>query len=484
VATLVLLWLAWPGLVAAAGDEQFDRQDIQPDREIIETVCADLYRDIGYELLLFTDDHTDGKRLMVLTQGLGRNFSTNPIADLLLPAYTFGYQAIDFDGDRRDELLLLAIDALYLVDLDTPPDTDTITAVATFSPLFSVPEPRLMLPVELVFDLDGDDIGELLLPSWRGARLLQLRGEDYEEVTEFAIKQRSRPAFTPTHLQPRGSASFTFRLPRITVNDLNTDLIPDVYIESDGALSVFFQTGALQFQTEPDKHIDVRPAYLKNLYYSNSGFADINGDGLLDFCRVFTQGVEYDAKTLVEIFMANIQNGYPSRPTKRIVLEEFAVGMSLVDLNGNGSTSLIVATQDLSTIGMVKSLMVKRIPVELKIFGFEGGIIDEEPIAVKKVSCAVDLLGQQFPGRFLGCLTADCDRDGHNEFAVINHDNVLELFGGHGESVFTDKPVSSIGLPVAGLITAADLDGDKKDDFVIQGVDEHGQSNLIVLWPR
>jgi hypothetical protein len=469
---------------SGAGDDNFETQTISVAERVLAVGYADLYRDAGQELLLFIEDETGARRLRILTQGLGRKFSTSPIADILLPETVFGRQVIDFDRDGRMDLLLLAMDALYQVQLGETAGTDTLVQLAEFTPLYTIPQPGTILPLEIAFDLDGDGGFELLLPCWQGVGLFSRNEGEYRKIRQFKIKQRSGMPFASAQLRSPGGEGMQFRLARVAVHDLNTDRIPDVFIESNAGLAVFYQTGSMQFAEAPDEEIGVRGSYLRNLLHSSSGFGDLNGDGLLDFCRVFTQGVDYDVKSLIEIFLGNIHDGYPSRPTKRIVLDEFVVGLTLIDLNGNGSASLVVATQSLSTISMVKSLMVKRIPVKLKIFESKAGVIDDEPVAVKQVSCGLELLRQQFPGRFIACLEADLDSDLRHELAVVNHDNELEIYRGDSESIFADKPATSMSLSAPRHIDAADLDGDRRSDLIISGSDEDGREAITIIWPK
>lgn len=486
ISGLILLLVAFSALqmVFAAGDDYFESQAIQIGGRLIAVAEADLYRDRGEELLLFLESDEGEHTLQILTQGLSRKYSTTPIAEVSLPESIFGRQVIDFDQDGREDLLLLAMDGLYQVKLGETAGTDTLLRLAEFPPLYSIPEPGTIVPLEMVYDLDGDGVFELLLPCWQGVRLFKLDGDKYDTLHQFHIRQRSGMPFNRSQLKSVGGDGMSFRMARVAVHDLNTDRILDVYVETAGGLAVFYQTGQLQFADQPDKEIAVRGSYRKNLLHASSAFGDINGDGLLDFCRVFTQGIDYDVKSLVEIFLGNIQNGYSQRPTKRIVLEEFAVGLTLVDLDGDGSFSVVVATQSLSTISMVKSLMVKRIPLELKIFSSVAGVIDDEPTAVKQVSCGLELLRQQFPGRFIGCLNADLDSDLRKDLAVVNHDDELEVYLGDSGSVFADKPSASMNLIFPRWIDSADLDGDRRSDLIVCGSDEDGREVVTIIWPR
>ncbi|MFH2056275.1 MAG: VCBS repeat-containing protein, partial [bacterium] len=252
---LALVLAALPAIhtVFAAGDDYFETQSIPLGERVLAIAEGDLYRDRGEELLLFLETESGERVLRILTQGLGRKYSTSAIAEITLPESVFGQQVVDFDGDGREDLLLLAMDGLYQVRLGETAGTDTLTRLAEFPYLYSIPEPGTIVPVEIVFDLDGDGVLELLLPCWQGVGLFHRDDGIYHKIHQFRTKQRSGMPFVEAQLKPAGGDGLSFRLARVTVHDLNTDRIPDVFVESDGGLEVFYQTGQLQFGDQPDK---------------------------------------------------------------------------------------------------------------------------------------------------------------------------------------------------------------------------------------
>ncbi len=467
----------------AAGDERFDRQDIPFNSKVLGVFFPDLDGDAISELLLFLENDDQTRRLRILKQGQSRSFATATDIDLALPSTVFALQIIDFDNDRKEEILLLGHDTLYLLELDNGVYSGNMEVVASFEPLFSLPDPEHVTALDFAFDLNDDGVFELLLPNRCGVQLLVQHDGKYVRSHQFKIRQKAAGVRRRGLLQAGQQGAFSLALPRVAAHDLNTDRIQDVFIETANGLAVFHQTGDLNFRSVPDKRVGVRSSYREDLCFFTSALSDLNNDGLIDYCRVFTQAEGFDVKSLVEVFLGNIHSGYPQRPSRRIVLEEFIVGLTLVDLGG-GTTSLVVATEKLSTVSMVKSLMVKRIPVELKVFAFSGGMMAEEPLAVKKTSCALRLLGQQFPARFIGSMRADLDGDGKNELVVIDHDDKLQVYKGGGKEIFADKPLYSLSLPGTGTIITAHLDSDRKADLVLVGVDEDGRERITILRPK
>lgn len=73
--------------------------------------------------------------------------------------------------------------------------------------------------------------------------------------------------------------------------------------------------------------------------------------------------------------------------------------------------------------------------------------------------------------------TGDFDRDGIQDFAVINHFNDLAVFLGNGDGTFKSPTNYSLDFYVQGCIAAADFDRDLKPDLAIVG-GSHGLAFL------
>ncbi|MCK4856538.1 MAG: hypothetical protein KAT58_01070, partial [candidate division Zixibacteria bacterium] len=140
----------------AAGDERFDRQDIPFNSKVLGVFFPDLDGDAISELLLFLENDDQTRRLRILKQGQSRSFATATDIDLALPSTVFALQIIDFDNDRKEEILLLGHDTLYLLELDNGVYSGNMEVVASFEPLFSLPDPEHVTALDFAFDLNDD----------------------------------------------------------------------------------------------------------------------------------------------------------------------------------------------------------------------------------------------------------------------------------------------------------------------------------------
>jgi hypothetical protein len=430
---------------------------------------------------VFTVDNLGERHLRIYSPGVSDSYDTIPKADLELPASVFGYQIADIDSDRRDEILLLGFDVVYLIDFTPGQFAAPPKSIATFERLFSLPNPSFVTSFQFAMDLNGDGIRELVLPVWNGIRIMQKKDNGYQLVKLLSLAYNSDGIRDLNLLNGGCSGEMGFHLPVVTAHDLNTDRSTDLLVETSTGLAVFYQTGNLQFSDRPNRILDIKPSYLEDLFFKTAGLGDLNNDRLLDYCRVFTQSSGSDYKTVIEIFLGNMQEGFSTRPSKRIVLDQYGVGMSMVDLNGSGVSSIIVATIPVTPTSMVKALLVKGMPLDLNIFESNGGVFGDQPVLTKRVTCGLNLLRSACPVRFIGALTGDLDSDKDCDLIVITDDNELQVFPGGRQSLFADKP--SIVRKTHGVtsLETADLNHDSKTDLILLGLDEDGRNVITLL---
>jgi hypothetical protein len=480
----LMLMLVSSCTVLAADTDNFFAQTLPQNGKILATVPADYDNARGAELFVFTSDNLGTRHLRVYSPDAAGLYDTIPKADLELPASVFGYQVVDINADRRDELLLLGLDAVYQLQFEEERYASAPKAIATFERLFAIPNPDFVTSCRFVFDLNADGVKELVLPSWNGVRILQKKENGFTLLKQLTLAYGVDGVKDINLLNGTCSGELGFHLPMITVHDLNTDKSSDLLVETSSGLAVFYQTGNLQFAERPNRVLDVRSSYLEDLYFRSAGLADLNNDRLLDYCRVFTQSSGTEYKTVIEIFLGNMQEGYSTRPSKRIVLDEYGVGLSLLDLDGDGVSSIIVATIPVTPTSLVKALLVKGMPLDLHVYESDGGVFGDQPVVTKRVSCGLNFFKNVCPVRYVGTLTGDLDADKMCDLVVITDDDELQVFRGGKKMIFGDKP--SIVRKTRGVaaLETTDLNHDAKADLILLGRDEDGRDIVTLLMTK
>jgi hypothetical protein len=476
-----LLILAVSCAVLAADTDNFLSQTLPQDGRTLAVVPADFDDLPGDELFVFTVDNLGTRHLRVYLSDAAGRYDTIPKSDLELPAGVFGYQVADVNADQRDELLLLGLTAVYQMQYEKDQFVSAPKTIAAFEPLFALPSPDLVSASQFAFDLNADGVRELVLPAWNGVRILQKKENGYTQLRQLSLTYGANGVKEINLLSGTGSDDFGFHLPEITAHDLNTDKSSDLLVETSSGLAVFYQTGNLQFAERPNRVLDVKSSYLEDLYFKATGLADLNNDRLLDYCRVFTQSSGTEYKTVIEVFLGNIQEGYSARPSKRIVIDEYGVGLSLVDLDGDGVSSVILATIPVTPTSLVKALLVKGMPLDLRVYESDGGVFGDQPVTTKRVTCGLNFFKNACPVRYVGALAGDLNSDKKCDLVVITDDDELQVFPGSKEMVFADKP--SIVRKTRGVIAleTVDLNHDAKADIILLGRDEDGRGIVTLL---
>lgn len=467
--------------VFAADTDDFQSQVLPQNGKKLAAASAELDGVPGAELVLFTVDNQGVRYLKIYSPDATGRYDTIPKIDLELPQGVFGFQVTEMDADQREELLLLALDAVLLMEFDQGRFSAAPKTVTTFERLYALPNPDCVIPYMFAFDLNGDGTKELLLPAWNGVRVLQKKENGYVLLKLLSLAYKADGIRDINLLSGSCSGNIGFHLPIVTSHDLNTDRNADLLVETSSGLSVFYQTGVLQFSERANRVLDIKPSYLEDLFFKTSGLADLNNDRLLDYCRVFTQSSGSDYKTVVEVFFGNLQEGYSTRPSKRIVLDEYGVGLSLIDLDGSGVSAIVIATIPVSPTNMVKALLVKGMPLDLRVYRSEGGIISDQPAVVKRVTCGLNLFKSACPVRYIGTLAADLNADKACDLVIITDDNELQVFPGSRQLSLADKP--SVVRKTSGVtsLEIADLNGDAKTDIILFGRDEDGRDVVTLL---
>ena len=485
IATMaLLLGLFGFGRVSAADTDSFSAQALVPDGKILATIPVQFDGVGSKELAIVISNEQRGLRLLVHKESTARNYEVTPAISIDLPTSVFAVQAVDLDSDGRTELALLGLETLHVVDWDEGGFGATAKEIARFERLFAIPRPDFVVEYEFLFDLNNDRSFDAILPCWDGIRVLKREKSGFAPVRLVKIEHGSTANLGKNLLSSGALCGLAITLPTLAASDLNTDRTKDIMVASGSGLAVCYQIGDMQFSEAPSQLLEVRPAFLDNLKFMSWGFGDLNNDKIVDYCLVFTQGDQDEFKTVLEIYLAGGQIGFAQRPSKRIVLDQYCLGLVVADLDDDGVASAILATVSVSPTSLVKSLLVKRMQVDLSVYQPQGGVLSEQPSSVKKVSCAIDYFSNGVPTRLVGCLHGDMDRDRMNDLVSLNDDDEIEVFKGAQNPQFSDKPILTRQAGRCTWLDAIDLNLDGKADLILHSVDETGRDVATLLWSK
>ena len=141
----------------------------------------------GSELVVFSSEISEPRRLKLFAQTSAKNFESFPRTTIELPPSIFGVQCLDWDNDRRQEILLLGLEGIYLLEFDKGSYGSSLSTVISYERLFSIPNPGFISEYQFVQDLTNDGNPELTLPCWNGIRVLQKKNATYQLVRQLSL---------------------------------------------------------------------------------------------------------------------------------------------------------------------------------------------------------------------------------------------------------------------------------------------------------
>ena len=357
--------------------------------------------------------------------------------------------------------------------------------------------------LELVYDLDGDGVDDLLMPSWEG--LAVYLGDGTGLVPEPAHRIELPGA-------DRRSQHHTSRwYPFPEVREINGDRIPDLVFRnglggsSAPRLHVLLGTGGGNFaplRREAvdchDERSDLRLAapepgvdpWPRNL----TALRDIDGDGRAEAVMSIERdrgdglrkqikdakkpiqtyrfheltddlAVELEAYFELEVIGHTIEGSLED--------ESFPFRMKhFEDLDGDGREDLVSVTLDFSIFQVVKILATKKISIGLDFHVYhqgEDGVFREvrDLDLSEKLKLDLNNLNVARFAQFAG----DFDGDGRHDFVHLGRGTEITLHRGQPGCRFPKRPDLIIELeeapPSLHLVKIEDLDGDGRSDLMI-----------------
>jgi len=398
-----------------------------------------------------------------------------------------GLPAIALTDEGVSELRFVTAPAPHLTLVSLLADRPVLAGSAMFLP-----------DLELVRDLDGDGILDLLLPAADGPAVYLGTG------TGLNVQPAARLKLPGDRRSTDGRLWRSYPMPR--VQDLDGDRIPDLVIrprQGGDARHVLRGTGGGRFAppraipldacdtgTElrvADTPSDVEPS-LADLEY----VGDIDGDGRAEVVALTEHEVSDDAGMRQELKAAKnprqtvhlhrLRDDLQVEPAAYAEFE--ATGHPLdvelpnlilqpfQDLDGDGRKELITFSMDFSLLQVLRVLTTKKVSIGLEFHLWHqtpDGKFSEVPGLDLTETLKLDLDDLKI-GRFAE-FAGDFDGDGRQEFVHLGRGKTVTLHRGQAGCAYAKKPDLTIELdePIEdlALVRVRDLDGDGRSDLMI-----------------
>ncbi|MBM4267565.1 MAG: VCBS repeat-containing protein [Deltaproteobacteria bacterium] len=382
--------------------------------------------------------------------------------------------ALDTDGSS---LYLLTPEAVWRWD----PATDEFRTVAKGGSMFQVRPPNELIPIRFLRDADGDGDADLVLPDFPGYRvLLQDQDGSFTETARLRVQ--------PIAHHQEYNRRITYRAVPLYLADADGDGIVDAMAVQGDNLVLFHGEGKGAFAeaekiplglglTERflgDDVGDVDIDHTNQTWKRALRVRDFDGDGVVDVLahRVKSTGL-FDKQHSLELHRGSRKGSQlefgkhpPVRVESTVVVDDPVVE----DMDDDGGVDFSTWSVEFGVGAILGWLVTGTIDLDVSLYRLnaEGGY-PERPSRHEEVEVAFDLQSGKptLPPAFLADVNGD-----HRKDLILGGENEIRVFPGNGSAdLFTvDAEVTKVRIPGNGreLVSAADVNGDGKDDLLVR----------------
>ena len=423
----------------------------------------------------------------------------------------------------RDHILTYRHGVFSAIDLAAGVEKKLVEVPADFQSGSNERIPRL----QVVRDLNGDGMGDLVMPSKEGFWVsIQLPDGSFSAARKFGPQEPHLQANAYGDEKTYGEVGINVQtlpwyLSRVHQLDYNHDGRMDLVFWNKPYFEVYRQQASGLFNDEPesfgvDVPFDFDGAYALAFQFSErgvaslllglggrfeytifQGFPDLNRDGIGDLVtvtfsgrRIFSLRGRYDVH-----FGRATPNGLEFTPAPDTSAwtpgpaggEAFGyASQRYIDIDDDGMNDLTMVSVNTGLGGMTRAIVGNSISMDVAMYRLKDGAYPERPDIRRKIRtpfAPFDKRGVLFPTVASG----DVNGDGRIDLLAVEHWDELSIYlGENSPQLLAEKPLSvAVEAPVdERFLKVGDLDGDSKDDLVIQYPSSDGANRIVVLMAR
>jgi hypothetical protein len=455
---------------AAAERQAFRVVEIPSSGRTVAAAVADLDGDGRADLWTasFTGVPPDERReLHVRWQREGGGFVAAPDLVLPLPGDAAAYDLARLSGGPPQELLFLRRERVSVLSLRGR--KPTWRAIELGAPTIGVaPDERGLDRLALVRQGLGSGprlivpgLGELFvaLPSGELAARLRLGGR-----ANYFIPPRPGPNLGENELE------IYFDQPRVELADADGDGLADVIATDRHAVRVFRQRPGGALPARPDRTLALRRISEKD-HVRGSGsvrtaVTDLDADGRADLVVTHVAEGLLAARSDTTLHRNRGGSWNLSEPDQTFSVKGGFSTEELVDLDGDGRVELVSVRIPLGVLELVEMLVTRSVDVHVAVRrAGRTTPFASAPSFERKLSVPFSM--ETFrPRGFVGNVASDWNDDGLRDLVLSGDGHAVEIHLGAPERPFATRATRQ-ELDTEGSLVAADLDGDRLQDFVI-----------------
>lgn len=346
-------------------------------------------------------------------------------------------------------------------------EPDGLRPVAEAVTVLSALGPTTPVAADVVVDLEGDGVPEVVFHARGRVRAVSVDGNDRGSV-------RATPSGELSARTRSGGRSTVVGVawPSMVVEDLDGDGRKDILLPEGSTLRAHL-TGAalgersrsirLPLDLDPDRDPRERGARRREL--SRSWFRDVDADGRVDLVTQhwIVDGSWFGSKAEITLHRGT---GDGFAPATSVTTTSSPVDTQLLDLDGDGDLDLLVPQIDTGLGNLARAMLARRVQVEARVHDLDGGRWSAVPRSLRTLTVPVD-----DPDALAVELDGDVDGDGFLDAVVMEGDGPLAVHRGSAAGIAED-PWATVVVPRPpgeDPLFVHDLTGDGRAEVVVWG---------------
>lgn len=495
VANLFLIFLLFTlnssNAYAKKKKQYFEQIEFEIDFRITHPVLtANFVGNADHELLFLGENENKQKIIALYSYDKMKNNYVQ-YTRMEIPESTV---AFDLFTDARGIESILLLDAKGLSRLDL--ENKRVLLLSETSSLYLEETPQFVVKKELVKDLNGDGLDDIIISDFNSVHLLLQRKDGEFNKTTLPIKATI----------DMNSDRVAFSEARIFNVDSNFDQRVDILTLEKGRLQIYQQTKTGDFSLVKNqillpmqvnalpwwsvKGADGQSADQSDLEHRMlEKIEDVNGDGIIDIMIRHTEssGV-LDRQNQYEIHYGTNQSGelaFNQEPSTLVSAEGTLSGLQLLDINADGRMEILVSSFDIGVSQIIGALLSGSIDQDVYIFSLdEQDKYAAEPLFTEEVDLNFSLSSGSTGQPVI--LMADFNGDGLKELVLSASDKRLAIYKGeNNEHLFKSRyKRHKLVLPQDGsMVIATDLNNDNHQELIVRygKQDEDKLQNKVVI---
>ena len=488
-------------------EDLFSNYDLKFSGELQAYHVEDLNSDGRKDLLLSLNLEDDGpakKPLFALYLQGENGFSTLPDQTFETDKELIVFDIGDVVGNLNKEFVYFKEEGVFYYSLtDTGFALTPIQLLVTES-IFKLPNPQDLTKWDFVSDLNADGVDEVIVPKIKKCEI-RLRDSTMVNWLTNEIPLPAEPqiyGFYDDRYSVGRRAGAYYAIPYLISEDFNADGKSDLLAVYRDSLAVFCQEedGFFSKSCHHKIGLDLGQIWsgakiIRNRIGSDAErnflmrITDLNADGLIDVVglRISTEKSFINPYNEIRIHFGKRDTTnstthvyFGDEPDQIIKPNGTMLVLDVLDFNKDGKMDLITPVVKVGLTNIVRMLISKAVEIQAEFYLMaENGLYPEKPDHKPKMVVRFSYRGGATSPVYE---LRDFNGDGHLDAMSSQQEKTLAIFKGSKKNVIESKVSEkyNVFLPQNGeLVRAMELNGDGKNDVIIQYGSENVRPELI-----